>query len=354
MFVRLTRPFVALLNGTGNAILRRCGYGPAGGEANAHSVDELDLLIEDTREAGVLSDRQAEFARKVFRLSGRRVADCMVPRERMAALPLDTPPDRVLERVRSGAHTRMPVYDGDPDNVVGVVNTKDLFHLFSIKGLVILEDAVYPPLFLKPDDAVADALELFRRERRPRSSATTPGGCSGSSRWKTCWSRSSGRSRTSTTARPRGCNSGGRRPAGGRESAAGVTGRGEGDPARGGRPDGEHPNAGVFGFRPVASPPGLTRQPDPTLRTDARRDRQDPLRPKPLTVSRTVLRGGRLGGRRRPAKVPGRGPGRHRSQRINTTRYHFPFFGEYFPVSSSASTSTTPFSVALLTTLPAT
>jgi CBS domain containing-hemolysin-like protein len=167
VFVRLTRPFVALLNGTGNAILRRCGYGPAGGEANAHSVDELDLLIEDTREAGVLSDRQAEFARKVFRLSGRRVADCMVPRERMAALPLDTPPDRVLERVRSGAHTRMPVYDGDPDNVVGVVNTKDLFHLFSIKGLVILEDAVYPPLFLKPDDAVADALELFRRERRP-------------------------------------------------------------------------------------------------------------------------------------------------------------------------------------------
>ena len=167
VFVRLTRPFVALLNGTGNAILKRCGYEPAGSEANAHSVDELDLLIEDTREAGVISERQAEFARKVFRLSGKRVADCMVPRERMAALPLGTPPDRVLEQVRSGAHTRMPVYDGEPDNVVGVVNTKDLFHLFSLKGLVVLEDAAYPPLFLKPDDSVADALELFRRERRP-------------------------------------------------------------------------------------------------------------------------------------------------------------------------------------------
>ena len=167
VFVRLTRPFVALLNGTGNAILRRCGYAPAGAEANAHSVDELDLLIDDTREAGVISERQAEFARKVFRLSGRRVADCMVPRERMAALPLGAPPADVLERVRSGAHTRMPVYDGEPDNVVGVVNTKDLFHLFSLRGLVVLEDAVYPPLFLRPDDSVADALELFRRERRP-------------------------------------------------------------------------------------------------------------------------------------------------------------------------------------------
>jgi CBS domain containing-hemolysin-like protein len=116
---------------------------------------------------GVISAQQAEFARKVFTLSGKRVADCMVPRERMAALALGTPPDRVLESVRLGAHTRMPVYDSDLDNVVGVVNTKDLFHLFSLKGLVILEDALYPPLFLKPDDNVADALELFRRERRP-------------------------------------------------------------------------------------------------------------------------------------------------------------------------------------------
>jgi CBS domain containing-hemolysin-like protein len=124
-------------------------------------------LIGETQESGILSAQQADLVRKVFTLSGKRVADCMVPRAKMAALALGTPPDRVLEAVRSGAHTRMPVYDGEPDNVVGVVNTKDLFHLFSLKGLVVLEDAVYPPLFLGPDDNVADALELFRKERRP-------------------------------------------------------------------------------------------------------------------------------------------------------------------------------------------
>lgn len=167
VFVRLTRPFVALLNGAGNLILRRAGYLPAGSESNVHSVAELTMLIDETQESGVLSAQQAEFVRKVFTLSGKRVIDCMVPREKMAALALDTPPDKVLEAVRSGAHTRLPVYDGDPDRVVGVVNTKDLFHLFSLKGLVVLEDALYPPLFLEPDDNVADALELFRRERRP-------------------------------------------------------------------------------------------------------------------------------------------------------------------------------------------
>lgn len=167
VFVRLTRPFVALLNGTGNLVLRWCGYPPAGSEGNVHSVEELSLLVGETQESGVISAQQAEFARKVFTLSGRRVADCMVPRGRMAALALGTPPDRVLDAVRSGAHTRMPVYDGDLDNVVGIVNTKDLFHLYSLRGLVTLEDALYPPLFVAPDRCVADALELFRRERRP-------------------------------------------------------------------------------------------------------------------------------------------------------------------------------------------
>jgi putative hemolysin len=84
----------------------------------------------------------------------------------MSALELRTPPEQALATVRQGAHTRMPVYEGTLDNVVGVVNTKDLFYLFSLKAVVVLEDALYPPLFLKPEDDVADALQLFRAERK--------------------------------------------------------------------------------------------------------------------------------------------------------------------------------------------
>jgi putative hemolysin len=167
VFARLAHPLIAVMNGVGNFILRRAGYQPAGAEGMVHSVEELGLLIGQTEESGALSSQQAEFVRKVFTLSGKRVGECMVPRERMAALALGTPPARILEVVRQGAHTRMPVYDADPDKVVGVVNTKDLFYLFSLKGVVVLEDALYPPLFLNPADNVADAFELFRRERRP-------------------------------------------------------------------------------------------------------------------------------------------------------------------------------------------
>jgi len=167
VFARLSRPLIVVMNGAGNAILRRAGYGPAGTAAMVHSVEELSMLVDEGQDSGTLSRKQAELVQKVFRLSGKRVRDCLVPREKMAALERATPPEKVLEAMRSGAHTRMPVYEGDLDRIVGIVNTKDLFRLFSLSGLVVLDDALYPPLFLKPDGDVADALDLFRRARRP-------------------------------------------------------------------------------------------------------------------------------------------------------------------------------------------
>jgi putative hemolysin len=167
VFIRVARPLITVMNGVSNQILRLLGYEPASSEESAHSIEELRLLIEDTEEAGILDEDQAEFVQNVFLLSNKRVADCMVPREKIAALDLHTPPDKVLEAVRSGAHTRMPVYDGDFNNVVGIVNTKDLFYLFSLRGIVLLEDAIYPATFLDPDESVANALRLLRKSRRP-------------------------------------------------------------------------------------------------------------------------------------------------------------------------------------------
>jgi putative hemolysin len=167
LFARLSRPLIVLMNGTANVILRRLGLHAASGEEMVHSVEELLLLIEDTEEAGILDADQAEFVQNVFHLSNKRVGNCLVPRDKMAALELNTPPEKVLEAVRSGAHTRMPVYEGDLDNIVGIVNTKDLFFLFSLQGVVVLQDALYPPLFLKPEESMANALRLFRKVKRP-------------------------------------------------------------------------------------------------------------------------------------------------------------------------------------------
>lgn len=167
LFAKAARPLIHAMNGTGNFILRAWGFQPASGRDMVHSIEELKLLIEDTEEAGVLGETQAEVVQKAFRLAGKRVRDCMIPRDKMAVLELTMPPDKVLESVRLGAHTRMPVYQGEFDNIVGIVNTKDLFHLFSLKGIVILHDAIYPPLFLSPDEDIATAMQTFRKAHRP-------------------------------------------------------------------------------------------------------------------------------------------------------------------------------------------
>jgi CBS domain containing-hemolysin-like protein len=167
VFAKLTAPLTAVMRGTGNAFLRVFGFRPASGEESVHSIEELRLLIEDTEEAGLLDEDQAEFVQNVFMLSNKTVRQCMVPREKMAALDVNTPPDKVLDAVRQGAHTRMPVYDGTLDNIVGIVNTKDLFYLFSLRGIVLLEDALYPATYLPPDEDVASGLRLLQRSRRP-------------------------------------------------------------------------------------------------------------------------------------------------------------------------------------------
>src|SRR5262245_62045589 len=91
----------------------------------------------------------------------------MVSRDRFAAVELNTPLPKVLDLVRAGGHTRLPVYEGDVNNIVGIVNTKDLFFLLEQdKKLFVLEDATYPPLFLRPEEEIGNALRLFRKAKR--------------------------------------------------------------------------------------------------------------------------------------------------------------------------------------------
>lgn len=167
LFARIVGPLARWMNSTSNWFLRRLGYRPTLHNGEVHSVDELRLLVEDTEEAGLLDPDQASILMNVFALSDKKVADIMVPREQVSALDVNSPPDKVMETVRLGAHTRMPVYDGKLDNIVGIVNTKDLFFLFSTQGLVVLEDAMYPAQFLSPETPVAEAFRLFRKSHHP-------------------------------------------------------------------------------------------------------------------------------------------------------------------------------------------
>ena len=166
-FGRVFRPFIRVLNGAGNWVVRALRLPPVSQRHLVHSVDELTMLLEETRAAGAITPDEASYARNVFELSEKTVREIMVPRDKVVMLSVLASEEEILATSRDSAHTRMPVWEDSPNNIVGVVNTKDLFHVFSLRGLVILMDAMYPPLIVAPDLSLARLLLLFRREKRP-------------------------------------------------------------------------------------------------------------------------------------------------------------------------------------------
>jgi len=163
---RLFRPAIAVLNGAGNLGLRALGVPPAQHGANTHSATELAALVRDAGDAGVLRSDAVQMLGNVFRISDKRVIDVMIPRDQVKAIPRNIAMEPLLDLIREEGFTRFPVYEGTLDHVVGVLHAKDVFYLHSLSMLVILEDALRPHQEIAPDVSLADALRLFRRERR--------------------------------------------------------------------------------------------------------------------------------------------------------------------------------------------
>jgi CBS domain containing-hemolysin-like protein len=166
VFGRMFRVILIVMNGAGNAIVRPFGVKPADGTSAAHSSDELSMLVSESRAAGKILPYAGRILGNVFRLSGTRVRDVMVPRDEVTAVPIGIDPENLLDLLRESGYTRLPVYRTTLDQIVGILHTKDLFHLYAKQRVVVMEDATRPASEMDPDLLVVDALRAFRHGRR--------------------------------------------------------------------------------------------------------------------------------------------------------------------------------------------
>lgn len=166
IFGRIFRPVLWLMNGCGNALVRMLGVQPAGHGQSVHSPEELSLLVSESRAAGKIRPYAGRILGNVFRLSRTRVRDVMVPRDEVMAIDRNIDAEELLDLLRETGFTRLPVYDGELDRMVGILHTKDLFHVYARERVVHLIDAVRPVTFIRSDLPVVDALRQFRRGRR--------------------------------------------------------------------------------------------------------------------------------------------------------------------------------------------
>jgi len=86
----------------------------------------------------------------VFRLGRTRLRDVMVSRERVVAIDRGIDSDALLDLIKESGFTRIPVYDGSFDNMIGILHTKDLFQVYADRRVVILEDAIRDAIFFRP------------------------------------------------------------------------------------------------------------------------------------------------------------------------------------------------------------
>ena len=166
IFGRVFRAVLWLMNGAGNGLVRLIGVKPASRRASVHSSEELSLLVSESRAAGKIRSYAGRILGNVFRITRTAVRDVMVPRDQMLAIDKNIAPDDLLDLLRETGFTRLPVYSGTADNIIGILHTKDLFHVYARERVVILSDAIRPVTFISPDLSAVDALRLFRHGRR--------------------------------------------------------------------------------------------------------------------------------------------------------------------------------------------
>jgi CBS domain containing-hemolysin-like protein len=160
LFMRVFWPFIALLNGMGNAVVRSFGLRPPSGHSLVHSEEELKMLVTASQEAGVLEEDEEQMLHRVFAFADLTAGQLMVPRTEMVAISADASIDAVLEAIAQGGHDRFPIYRGDLDDIVGILHVTDLVPLLAggrpVDVGVLARDAYVVPVTMPADTLLSE------------------------------------------------------------------------------------------------------------------------------------------------------------------------------------------------------
>jgi putative hemolysin len=124
--------------------------------------EELQSLIVEGERAGVIEEEERDMIQSVMRLGDRSVKAIMTPRTEVIWLDPDTAREELLKEITDSGHSRFPVADGDADQIIGVVQTKELFAYLARTGTIDLKAVMHPPVFVPETMPVLKLLEAMR------------------------------------------------------------------------------------------------------------------------------------------------------------------------------------------------
>jgi len=174
------RPLSMVLNSTGGLVLRMLGA-PLPAHRHIHSPEEIELLIAESRDGGLLEPDEHRRLQRALRLNLKQAKQLMVPRTKIAALDANTPLNEVIGIMAQSPYSRLPVYRDSLDNIVGVLHTKDLVRWFVSEGTPAKVADLIRPVPSVHESVTADRMMHNLRERRSHQALVVDefGGTSG-------------------------------------------------------------------------------------------------------------------------------------------------------------------------------
>lgn len=164
LFYIVFKPFIWALNSVANRLLHLIGVEP-GLEQELHSADEIRYLIEESSKGGMMEISETELISNVFDFGETTAASIMVPRGKVCAIDITLSGEEMFAKVLEEGYSRMPVYKGSIDNILGVVYAKDLVMLMNYRNLIVIQDIMRPAFFVQEGDKIKSILREMQRRK---------------------------------------------------------------------------------------------------------------------------------------------------------------------------------------------
>jgi CBS domain containing-hemolysin-like protein len=167
LFALATAPLVWIINSLTWLILTPLGI-KVQSEEDTHTEEELRLLLAESAqsgEVGAIQKTEHELIEKVFKFDERVVRQIMVPRPQMAAMDVATPPEEALTVLSREGYSRVPVYSGTKDNIVGILHEKELLRRVLDKQTIRIADIMRPALFVPETKKIGSLLRELQNKR---------------------------------------------------------------------------------------------------------------------------------------------------------------------------------------------
>jgi putative hemolysin len=161
MLSRLASPVVSFLGFSTNTLLRMLAFKPS--SDSTVTEEEVNMLVQEGLRAGVFKQAESEMVESVLMLDRLVVRDIMTPRPKIIFLAKDDPSEKVWHKLVVSAHSHFPVYEGNRDNVVGIVSVKAIFANVAAGAKAAVSDLMTEPAIVATTQTVIQLLESFKQ-----------------------------------------------------------------------------------------------------------------------------------------------------------------------------------------------